>query len=115
MIFHPQLRWSRMSRIADKRRFARVSFKKELEIFPVFPSYSEDFPEASLSGLSQDISGGGIAFKAEKPFKIGSFLKLRFELEKDHIVEAFGKIVWTKENFFGLSFDPANGIPGHQP
>lgn len=98
----------------EKRQFTRIPFKKEVEIFPVFPSYTEDFPDLPLSGLSQDISGGGIAFKAEKPLKVGSFLKLRFEMEKNHMVEAFGKIVWAKESFFGLSFYPSSGIPGYQ-
>lgn len=103
-----------MTTKTEKRQFARISFKKDVEIFPVFPSYAEDFPDLPLSGQSQDISGGGIAFKAEKPLKVGSFLKLRFEMEKDQMVEAFGKIVWAKESFFGLSFYPSSGIPGHQ-
>jgi len=100
--------------VAEKRKFERVSFKRDLEIFPVFPSYSEEFSDLPLSGHSQDISGGGIAFKANPVLKAGSFLKLRFELEKDQRVEAFGKIVWAKENFFGLSFYPSSGIPGYQ-
>lgn len=99
---------------AEKRKFTRVAFQRELEIFPVFPSYSEDFSDLPLTGQSQDISGGGIAFKANPLLKIGSFLKLRFELEKDQRVEAFGKIVWAKDNFFGFSFYPSSGIPVQQ-
>lgn len=101
-----------MNSKAEKRRFSRVSFKKEVEIYPVFPSNTEDFPDLPLTGQAQDISGGGIAFKSDQPLKVGSFLKLRFEMEKNHIIEAFGKIVWAKETFCGLSFDSMNGFSG---
>lgn len=93
-----------MDPVAEKRRFARVPFEKEVEILSAFPPYPADFHAPAFSGRSHDISSGGIGFEAERPLKAGSFLKLRFELEKDHRVEAFGKIVWAKENLFGLSF-----------
>jgi hypothetical protein len=114
MIEHPTKKAESMSPISEKRRFERVSFKREVEIFPVFPSYSEEFPDSPLSGLSKDIGGGGIAFKTDKSLRAGSFLKLRFELEKDQMVETFGKIVWAKGNLFGLSFDSMNAFPSQQ-
>ena len=114
MIVHLPVKAVRVGSTAEKRKFARVAFQKELEIFPVFPSYSEDFSDLPLTGRTQDISGGGIAFKAHPLLKAGSFLKLRFELEKDQRVEAFGKIVWAKGDFFGLSFYPSSGFPGLQ-
>ena len=101
-----------MKTSTEKRKFVRVSFMREVEIFPVFPSYAEDFPDLPLSGQAQDISGGGLAFKTDRPLKVGSFLKLRFEMEKNHLVEAFGKIVWSQEAHCGLSFYPMSGIPG---
>ncbi len=96
----------------EKRQFSRVPFHREVVIFPVFPSYSEDFPDPPLSGQARDISGGGIAFKSERPLKVGSFLKLRFEMEKSHLVETFGKIVWAGEDRYGFAFYPISGITG---
>lgn len=101
-----------MNSKTEKRRFARVSFNTDAEIYPVFPSYADDFPDLPLTGQARDISGGGIAFKAEQSLKVGSFLKLRFEMEKNQMVEAFGKVVWAEKAFCGISFDSMNGFPG---
>ena len=92
----------------EKRQYNRMPFQKPVEIYPVFPSYSVDSEETIFSGLSQDISGGGLCLKTSKPLQVGSYLKLRFDMSRDQIVEAFGKIVWAREALCGFRFFPTS-------
>ncbi len=97
-----------MNRLVEKRQYDRMPFQKPIEIYPVFPSYLVDSDETVLSGLSQDISGGGLCLKTSKPLRVGSYLKLRFDMSRDQIVESFGKIVWAREAFCGFRFFPTS-------
>ena len=91
---------------AEKRQHHRMPFQKPVEIFPVFPSYSDDHEDGTMAGVSQDISGGGLCLKTQKPLKVGSYLKLRFDMSRDQMVEAFGKIVWVRDALCGFCFFP---------
>ncbi len=98
-----------MSDKTEKRKSSRVSFGKPVEIYPVFPSYSEYVDGSGklpLEGMARDISDGGLGLTTSKPLMVGSFLKLCFQPFGDQKVEAYGRITWSKENFCGVMFQP---------
>ena len=98
---------------AEKRQYQhrRMPFQKPVEIYAVFPSHFEDSEEGALSGLSQDISGGGLCLKTPQPLRVGSYLKLRFDMSRDQIVEAFGKIVWASGRLADSTFSRSPKCP----
>lgn len=98
----------------DYRQFKRFGFDKPVELYPVFPVYE---PQASdpapvfLPGRLRDIGRGGVGLVTDIPFRVGSILKLHFELKRDHWIEVFGKIAWSQGETAGVQFFSLTGIP----
>ena len=96
-----------MSNVGDKRRFNRFEFPKTVQAFPVLPSRSGNIYEVqprALEARVHDISEGGLRLVTPMDFPKDSILKLHLEVKRNHKVVIFGKVVWLRRNYCGVSY-----------
>ncbi len=96
-----------MNELNEKRHFDRFKFQKPVRVFSVLPSKSGNIYEVQKNCLelkASNISEGGLNLEVEKPLDSQYLLKMNFEVEKDQLVEVYGKVVWSRENHCGVRF-----------
>ena len=103
----PFLRAWLMTAMEEKRRFNRFDFQNVIHVFPVLPSKSGNIFEVqkeSFEASASNISEGGLKFETKKELSPNFLLKLNFELTHDQPLEVYGKVIWSKDNRFGIRF-----------
>lgn len=81
---------------ADSRTFPRVTDSSKVKSTVVVTSGTS---MEIASGLATNISGGGICFRTEDPYKLGTMLALELELPGMPVaVIALARVVWVQES-----------------
>ncbi len=96
-----------MVEMKENREYSRVSFQKVVRVFPVLPSKSGNIYEVQKNSTwvqADNISEGGLLLGTEQFSKSALILKLNFEVEKDVMVEVYGKIIWVEGGRSGVRF-----------
>jgi hypothetical protein len=96
-----------MIKIQEKRAFKRFKFNKILKVSTVVPSKSgliyEVHPQF-FEIFSHDMSEGGLRIQNMKRFEKDAILKVNVELDRNRVVETFGKVTWADRYQCGLNF-----------
>lgn len=96
-----------MVEMKEKREHLRVGFQKVVRVFPVLPSRSGNIYEVQKNSVwvqADNISEGGLLLGTEQFPKSSIILKLNFEVEKNVMVEVYGKIIWAEGGWSGVRF-----------
>jgi c-di-GMP-binding flagellar brake protein YcgR len=80
--------------MSEKRKFARLSIKVPIRWKIVTPDSETVDPKLDIT---RDISRGGICFKARNDIKAGTVLHLEIKLPNQKIINAQGRVVWSKD------------------
>ncbi len=96
-----------MEQRVERRNSKRENFEGKVEIYPLFPSYSESLdrtPKGFFEAFARDLSWGGVCLQTSVVLKAGSFIKLQMELAGVKNVEMLGHITWVRDTLCGVAF-----------
>ena len=98
----------------ESRHYPRIDFVTEVVIQEMVESEGNAFviKETTVLGKALDISEGGMRMEISDTAALSQILKLNFYMEKNDLVEVYGKRVWQKGNIYGLEFIPATSAEG---
>jgi hypothetical protein len=98
----------------EHRQYPRIDFVTEVVIQEMVESEGNSFviQETTVLGKALDISEGGMRMELSDTAALSQILKLNFYMEKNDLVEVYGKRVWQKGNIYGLEFIPATLAEG---
>jgi hypothetical protein len=75
---------------AEKRQFPRIEVSTRVDFNVIIPSF--------CTGVSKDISQGGLCLETKQKLVTGTILRLEFDLpgDKPEHIEALGRVMWQR-------------------
>jgi len=89
---------SEESNWAEKRQHPRVEVSTSINFSVIIPSID--------TGVSKDISQGGLSLETKLKLALGTILRLEFDLpgDKPEHIEALGRVMWQRTVSEGMFF-----------